>query len=86
MVCGTRSDSVLGGCGRLSDLIFFAFGLFTLYTDDDARRTPSKGALPHYRQLRVFPVHHLSPAAYRAPGPDLSAKKSRSTLSFPISW
>ena len=43
------------------------------------------GALPHYRQLRVFPVHHLPPAR-RAHGPDLFAKKSRSTFSCPISW
>ena len=42
-------------------------------------------ALPHYRQLRMFPVHHL-PTPARTHGPDLSAKKSRSTFSWPISW
>ena len=40
--------------------------------------------LSHYRQIRVLPVHHLPPPA-QAHGPDLSAKKSRSTLSWPIS-
>ena len=44
-----------------------------------------QGALPHYRQLRVFPVHH-PPPPLRTHGPDLSAKKSRSTFSWPISW
>ena len=41
--------------------------------------------LPHYRQLGVLPVHHLPPPL-QAHGPDLSAKKSRSTFSWPISW
>ena len=46
---------------------------------------PQQGALPYYRQGWMLPVHHLPPTA-RTHGPDLSAKKSRSTLSWPTSW
>ena len=42
-------------------------------------------ALPDYRQGRMLPVHHL-PTPARTHGPDLSAKKSRSTFRWPISW
>ena len=44
-----------------------------------------QGGLPHCRQLRVFPFHHLPPPV-RTHGPDLSAKKSRSIFFWPISW
>ena len=44
------------------------------------RLTPQQDALPRYRRLRVLPVHHLPPPDL-IHGPDLSAKKFRSTFS-----
>ena len=46
---------------------------------------PQQRALAHQGQGRVLPVHHLPPPG-RTHGPDLSAKKSRSTFNWPISW
>ena len=44
-----------------------------------------QGTLPNGGQGRMFTVHHLPPPL-PAHGPDLSAKKSRSTFSWPICW
>ena len=45
---------------------------------------PQQRALAHQGQGRVLPVHHLPPPGLTHE-PDLSAKKSRSTFSWPIS-
>ena len=43
---------------------------------------PQQRALAHQGQGRVLPVYHL-PTFVRTHGPDLSAKKSRSTFNWP---
>ena len=42
-------------------------------------------ALPHDGQVPMLPVGQLTPLCW-GHGPDLSSKKSRSTLSWPICW
>ena len=46
---------------------------------------PQQRTLPHYGQGLMLPVHQPTPLCW-AHGPDLSSKKSRSTLSWPICW